>query len=209
MFCRKCGEQIPDESQFCNKCGTAQKEGEGTEAKAPPLLPKPGPAKKEEDLWKGRFSGKALGHLWFFWILEVIGVAVLYWGVLSPDLRAKAWLPYVMMAVLGIPLLYIVWTYLVRKVTVRYRLTTHRLFKETGFISRKLNEVELVRVDDVSVSQNLVQRIFNVGLVTVISTDATDPRTEIVGIDNPIEVKEIIRKQVRDWRDRALHMETL
>ena len=58
-------------------------------------------------------------------------------------------------------------------------------------------------------SQNLIQRIFNVGRVTVISTDSTDPRTELVGIDNPIEVKEMIRNQVRKWRDKALHMESL
>lgn len=31
MFCYKCGYQIPDEAQFCSKCGTAQKSGTNQE----------------------------------------------------------------------------------------------------------------------------------------------------------------------------------
>ena len=211
MFCKKCGHDLPDESAFCNKCGQAQKEEAPVEKPEHPLkalanqqVPVP-----EEPLWKGRFSGKALGHMWLFWLLEIIALAIVYAAFLPPDIKEKGWLSYVFLVLVGVPFLWIVWTLLVAKLTVRYRLSTHRLFKETGFISRTVNEIELVRVDDVSVSQNLIQRIFNVGRVTVISTDATDPRTELVGIDNPIEVKEMIRNQVRKWRDKALHMESL
>ena len=207
MFCLKCGVELPDGSGFCNKCGAPQEAG-GSAAKPPfPAgLPvshdPPGP---EEELWKGRFSGKLLAHWWILWVVELAVLAYLYWGPLSE----KGWTRSVFAVLAGLPFLWILWTLLVNKLTVRYRLTTDRLFMETGFISRKLNEVELIRVDDVSVAQNLLQRILNVGRVTVISTDSTDPRLEIRGIDNPIEVKELIRTHVRKRRDRALHMESL
>ena len=96
------------------------------------------------------------------------------------------------------------------KASVRYRLTTHRLFKETGVISRDVNEIELFRVDDVSVHQNVIQRLFNVGTVTVIAPhDQTEPRLEMVGIENPIEVKEQIRTYVRRRRTGSLNVENL
>ncbi|MHC4605467.1 MAG: zinc ribbon domain-containing protein [Planctomycetota bacterium] len=216
MFCQKCGVEIPDGSEFCNKCGASQKSEAVPAAAAPapaaaPVMPFPagGPPMPEEALWKGRFSGKALAHWWLLWFVEIVGLAILYWGVLGPHTREKDWPFYVVAAAAVLPLLWIVWASLVRKITVRYRLTTHRLFRERGLLSRTISEVELVRVDDVSVSQNLIQRIFNVGKVTVISTDASDPHTELVGIRDPIEVKELIRSNVRKWRDRALHMERL
>jgi uncharacterized membrane protein YdbT with pleckstrin-like domain len=71
-------------------------------------------------------------------------------------------------------------------------------------------KVELIRVDDVAVRQNLIQRVFNVGVVVVMApTDQTEPRLELVGIENPIEVKEQIRAHVRRRRDRSLHVESL
>jgi uncharacterized membrane protein YdbT with pleckstrin-like domain len=93
---------------------------------------------------------------------------------------------------------------MVQKLSTRYRLTTHRLFKETASSRANLNEIELVRVDDVAVRQNIIQRIFNVGVVTVIAPhDQTEPRLELVGIENPIEVKEMIRTHVPAAAARA------
>jgi len=99
---------------------------------------------------------------------------------------------------------------MIEKLSTRYRLTTHRIFKETGILSRDLNEIELVRVDDVAVHQNVIQRIFNVGVVTVIAPhDQTEPRLELVGIENPIEVKEMIRNHVRLRRKGSLNVENI
>jgi hypothetical protein len=52
---------------------------------------------------------------------------------------------------------------LVRKVTLRYRLTNYRLFTQRGLLARDNDEIELIRVDDVSVHQNVLQRVFDVG----------------------------------------------
>ena len=75
--------------------------------------------------------------------------------------------------------------------------------------SRTINELELIRVDDVSVYQNLFHRIFDIGTITIISTDATDSRLEIYGVEKPVELKETIREYVRKRRERSLYMEAL
>jgi membrane protein YdbS with pleckstrin-like domain len=175
---------------------------------APPLsLPSSEP---EEEIWRGRFSGKALGHWWLLWFLWIAGLGYLWLAHVPLEYRGKPWARYVLLGLAGAPLLMILWTLMVRKLSIRYRLTTHRLFKDTGILSRHANEVELIRVDDVAVHQNLIQRLFNVGVVTVVSpTDQTEPRLELLGIENPIEVKEQIRAHVRQRRDRSLHVESL
>ena len=98
---------------------------------------------------------------------------------------------------------------LVQRLGVRYRLTNHRLFTQRGLLSRVHDEIELIRVDDVSVRQNLVQRLFGVGTVTVLSTDASNPRLEIAGVLRPLELKELIRAQVRARRARTTFLENL
>ena len=164
----------------------------------------------EEELWKGRFSAKARAHHMVYWILWAAVLAYAWLGILSPEMKEKAYAFWMFACFLGLPLLYISGSIMILIFGTRYRLTTHRLFRERGIITRQMDELELIRVDDVSVRQNIFQRVFNVGVVTVIApTDATEPRLELVGIINPIEVKEQIRTHVRKRRDRSLHVESL
>ena len=99
----------------------------------------------------------------------------------------------------GLLLLLGVWY---KTASTRYRLTTQRLFMQTGLIAKKLEEVELFRVKDVTVSQGFIQRLLGVGSVVVLSTDDTTPRLELAGIPNPVEVKEQIRGAFRAARQR-------
>ena len=164
----------------------------------------------EEELWKGRFSAKARAHYMVYWILWATVLAYVWLGILSPEMKEKSFAFWLFACFLGLPLLYISGSIMILIYGTRYRLTTHRLFRERGIITRHMDELELIRVDDVSVRQNILQRIFNVGVVTVIApTDATEPRLELVGIASPIEVKEQIRTYVRRRRGRSLHIESL
>jgi uncharacterized membrane protein YdbT with pleckstrin-like domain len=130
--------------------------------------------------------------------------------VLTPEIRGGPIAKWVVLGAAAIPAALLLWRLMVEKISTRYRLTSYRLFKETGIIARDLNELELLRVDDVAVRQNLIQRIFNVGVITVIApTDQTEPRLELVGIENPIEVKEMIRSLVRKRRAKSVHFESL
>ena len=204
MSCPKCAAELPQGSAFCNKCGASLQPGAA--AGVHPVSPQNEP---ESELWKGRFSGKAQGHWWVLWLLE-LGVLAFLWFKVPVDVRSGPYAKWGFIAAAVIPVLVILWTWVVEKLSTRYRLTTHRIFKTTGILSRHHNEIELVRVDDVAVRQNIIQRIFNVGVVTVIApSDHTEPRLELVGIENPIEVKEMIRTHVRRRRQGSLNVESL
>ncbi|HXX92617.1 MAG TPA: PH domain-containing protein [Planctomycetota bacterium] len=197
--------ELPAGSSFCNKCGASL-------GGAPTLSPPAGPPSQdpEQELWRGRFSGRAHAHRWILWALWVAALAAAFLKAVPPAYQSRIEVRYAFLGGALAPLLGIVMATLRLKASVRYRLTTHRLFTETGLLSRDTNEIELVRVDDVSVHQNLLQRIFNVGTVTVFSPhDQTDPHLEMVGIENPIEVKEQIRNHVRRRRQGSLNVENL
>ena len=115
-------------------------------------------------------------------------LGLLVWGVLL--------LPVVG---LGLILLARAW-YLVA--STRYRLTTQRLFAQTGLIAKNLEEVELFRVKDVTLRQGVLDRLLGVGTVTVLSTDDTAPELELAGIRDPLAVKEALRTAFRAARQR-------
>lgn len=100
---------------------------------------------------------------------------------------------------LGLILLARAW-YLVA--STRYRLTTQRLFAQTGLIAKHLEEVELFRVKDVTLRQGVLDRLLGVGTVTVLSTDDTAPELELAGIRDPLAAKEALRTAFRAARQR-------
>ena len=200
MKCVSCGSPIPEGGQFCPKCGSRQS------PTGIPLPPPPAATEPETNVWSGRYSPFADGLSWLLW---AIFAAVAVYASLNWLPLTERWQKYVYWGAVLLPAVLIGFTSLVRRISVRYRLTTHRLFKEVGIISRKISEIELMRVDDLTVTQNIVQRIFDVGVVTLLTSDATDPRLEIAGIRHPVDVKEQIRTQVQKRRARTVNLESL
>lgn len=83
----------------------------------------------------------------------------------------------------------------------KYSLSNDRLFLEKGLLNMKQEETVLYRIRDISLSITLWQRIFRVGTVTVISSDHTNPKLELINIKKPRETKELIHMQVEKMKD--------
>ncbi len=82
----------------------------------------------------------------------------------------------------------------------KYSLSEDRLFMETGLLNTRQEEVILYRVRDLSLSISLFQRIFGVGTVTVHSSDKSMPHLEMKNIKHPMDVKELLHKQVEEMK---------
>ena len=83
-----------------------------------------------------------------------------------------------------------------------YELTSQRLRIIRGIVSNQIEEIELVRVRDTNVKQNVGERMFDIGDITVVSGDASSPTKVLYNVRNPVEVRELIRKAVFDERER-------
>jgi uncharacterized membrane protein YdbT with pleckstrin-like domain len=88
------------------------------------------------------------------------------------------------------------------RITMRYKLTNERLIITHGFISKTIEELELYRVNDVSMHQGLVERMFGLGDVRLETTDATSPEPQLKDIKSPERVKDMIRVAARAERQR-------
>jgi len=96
--------------------------------------------------------------------------------------------------VIGIFILVGVWY---RTIATKYRLTSQRFIVRRGLIARRVEELELYRIKDVSMQQGMIQRLLNYGSVLILSTDDSSPRILLEGISNPFQIKEQIRTRYR------------
>lgn len=84
----------------------------------------------------------------------------------------------------------------------RYMLSEDRLFLSKGLLSVRDDEILLYRIRDISTSRSLLQRLFGVGTVTVLSSDKTCPTLVMKNIRNPLAVKERLHKGVEEMKLR-------
>ena len=97
-----------------------------------------------------------------------------------------------------------------KRLDVKYRVTTQRLFHEKGILRRATDRVEIIDIDDVRFEQGLVDRFTGVGKIRITSSDRTDPELVMFGIENAKEVADKIDKARRKERvRRGLHIETV
>lgn len=102
-------------------------------------------------------------------------------------------------AIVAIP--YAFWCYLVVK-NQRYELTSHRLRVHSGILSKKTDELELYRIKDTKFDQPFFLRLFNLGNVIIISSDASTPTSSIHAVKEAQNLREKLRNLVEERRDQ-------
>jgi membrane protein YdbS with pleckstrin-like domain len=180
--CPKCGVDVPEGAGFCHKCGAPLDGSVGVTAPGVERFHESVANRRgvvdtpEEEVWQGSYSPKALlGTAVMLGVLSItaIGVAFVLPVPIAPYVAAG--LVLLAWALLGLCVLY-------RRMSVHYRLTNHRFFHEHGILSRVADRIELIDVDDITVSQGLFERMFGVGTLKITSSDRTSPELVIPGI---------------------------
>ena len=85
---------------------------------------------------------------------------------------------------------------------VEYIITNERIRIKHGLIGKKEDEIDLVRINDIKVDQGIKDRVQGVGKVIVTTTDTLNPILTLESIKEPHEVKEILRKAIREEKER-------
>ncbi|HIZ19427.1 MAG TPA: PH domain-containing protein [Firmicutes bacterium] len=83
-----------------------------------------------------------------------------------------------------------------------YTLSPKKLELKTGFFTTVINDILLYRVMDTTLSRNLLQKLFGLGSVQVVSSDKTHPNLCIHNIRNAKDFKEALDEQVERERLR-------
>ena len=82
-----------------------------------------------------------------------------------------------------------------------YKLTEEKLMIETGFFSKKEEEIRLYRIMDLTLNRTLGQRIFGLGTIHCCTADKSTPEFDILKIKNSKEVKELLSDLIEKQRD--------
>ncbi len=87
------------------------------------------------------------------------------------------------------------WTFTV------YKLTQDKLFIETGFFSKKEEEIRLYRVMDLTLKRPFGQRIWGLGTIHCCTADKSTPEFDILKVKKSKEVKDMISDMVEKQRE--------
>jgi membrane protein YdbS with pleckstrin-like domain len=231
MKCTACGTEVVDTSVFCHRCG-ARLDLQGpalTNASDPPAGDVPetqtseadqvvssrvraavGPAGQadediERDLWQGGYCGKAMMGTWIVSSLATMALAI---AAILLGNRPIVWWTVVVAVVLLWGYEFVVFAG--RRLGVHYRLTSQRFFHEKGILVHTTDLIEVIDMDDITFSQTLVDRVFGVGTIRIVSSDRSHPDLSIHGI---ADVKNVAAKmhEARHTERvrRGLHIESI
>lgn len=87
-------------------------------------------------------------------------------------------------------------------ISVEYIITDERVRITEGIFTRSRQEVDLVRIQSIDYTQNLGERMTNMGDVTIRSHNTNNPLIVLHNIADPESIHEILRRAVLKAREK-------
>ncbi len=164
------------------------------------------PGLVERSLWQGGYSPKAMYGTWAISAIVTIAAIILIaiFAMEVPNIWPIAAAVLIFWWVIAIG------TYIYRRLSVHYELTTQRFIHQIGLLVRRTDRIEVIDIDDVSYTQGIIQRMLGVGTIRLTGSDRTHPEMVLSGIDKVPEVAGLfddVRRAER--RRRSLHIESV
>lgn len=162
----------------------------------------------EKSLWKGGYSPKAMYGSWIMVVLLTVAAVVLTSMFAQGEATQTIWM--VVGAVLLLMWCWTIATFLYRRVSMRYELTTERFVHQSGILLRTTDRIEVIDIDDVTYTQGIIQRMLGVGTIVVSSSDRSHPLLHLHGIDRVPEIANLIDDVRREERRRrSVHIDSV
>jgi hypothetical protein len=155
----------------------------------------------EATVWEGHYSGRNfIGRMLFGGLLIALWIILAgksWWGIQRNE-AGDSWFWTILGAIVVIGYwVNLGYRYLRAYRGHHYRLTNRRLFVTTGFFSRRVDQLELLRIKDVYIQQSMIGDWLGIGNVVVISSEQTLPRAYLLGIDQPRRIMDLIWHHMR------------
>ena len=190
MFCQSCGKENSDDAAFCQKCGRALEAEEETR-----VATRAGSAVEDSDDSQRIFSITPTLKLVYVGYALAVLTAFLLVGVVSVFLTSMVgvWAS----VILGMALLLVPLFFHIRKKLVRYTLTDVTIEIDRGLIARTTQNIPLRRVQDITVSASVAQRMLGIGDLIVDNASEDGGKVVLAGIDSPKKYADLVLRQMR------------
>ena len=194
MNCTNCGSYVAPGKRFCSDCGSPAEDPELTRiARVQSNVPVR--AGEDRDIEGVIFTVRPtmifikVGY--FIAALLAIGLVILLAQVNAPIYLSVP----IALALLLIPAFYHV-----RRNTVRYTLTDAKVEIDKGLIARTTRNIPLSKIQDVTVSASIPQRLLGFGDVIVDNASDTGGITKLENISNPRHYADLVLRELRRWQ---------
>lgn len=191
MHCSNCGSYIPPGVRFCSNCGSPAGDPEVTRiARVQGGLPVQ--QELNEDLEQVIFTVRpTMIFIKLGYALAVLAAFALVLLLAWIDVPALISVP------VGLALLLIPAYYHLRRNMVRYTLTDSKLEIDTGLIARTTRNVPLSKIQDVTVSASIPQRLLGFGDLIVDNASELGGTVVLHNISNPRHFADLLLRQLR------------
>jgi membrane protein YdbS with pleckstrin-like domain len=193
MHCSNCGTYIAPGVRFCSGCGSPASDPDLTRiARTHGGIP--ARADESQDLEQTIFTVRpTLIFIKLGYALAMIG------GIGLVILLAMISVPWYISIPLALALLLIPAYYHLRRNMVRYTLTDSKVEIDTGLIARTTRNIPLSKIQDVTVSASIPQRILGFGDVIIDNASELGGTTILHNISNPRHYADLLLRELRRW----------
>jgi len=190
MHCSNCGSYIAPGVRFCSGCGSPASDPEATRiVRTAGGLPV---ADADNDLEQVVFTVRpTMIFIKLGYALAVIGAIALV------ILLALIQIPVYISIPLALILLLIPAYYHLRRNMVRYTLTDSKIEIDTGLIARTTRNIPLSKIQDVTVSASIPQRVLGFGDLLIDNASEVGGTTVLHNISKPRHYADLLLRELR------------
>lgn len=192
MTCSGCGAYVTPTVRFCSNCGTPVDTEQTRIARLQSRTLEP---TIDSDLERTIFTVRpTMIFIKAGYALAVLGGIVMVFLLASLSVPASISIP------LALALLLIPAYYHLRRNMIRYTVTDAKLQIDTGLIARTTRNIPLSKVQDVTVSATIPQRLLGFGDIVVDNASELGGSTVLHNISKPRHYADLLLRELRRWQ---------
>src|SRR5437588_8996516 len=194
MQCTSCGAMLDPDSRFCKNCGAVADFEETRIARPQSAVPA---RHSDDDLESVIFTvPPTLLFIKLGYAAAVIAAIVL--TILLAMVRFID-IPWYFSLPVALGLLLIPAYYHLKRNMIRYKLTDSKIEIDYGLIARTTRNIPLAKIQDVTVSASIPQRILGFGDVVVDNASELGGHTVLHNINDPRHYADLLLRELRHW----------
>lgn len=189
IYCTKCGRQNSDDAVYCQQCGTLLEPEEETRVARRATAAESARDGRSTEIFSVSPTLMFVKAGYAAAILAALLLAALIAAVLP---GVSPWVG----VVVGMALLLIPAFYHFRQKLVCYRLTESTVEVDTGLVSRRTQNIPLQRIQDVTVSSTILQRLLGLGDLVIDNASEHGGKIVLKNINSPRKYADLLLRQM-------------
>jgi len=192
MLCATCGSTLNPNSRFCDQCGVPAPDAEETRI-ARPQSSVPAPH-EDDDIESVIFTVRPTMLFIKIGYAAAIAGAILLTVLLA--MVSFVEIPWYYSLPVALGLLLVPAYYHLKRNMVRYTLTDSKIEIDYGLIARTTRNIPLAKIQDVTVSASILQRMLGFGDVVVDNASEVGGTTVLHNINNPRHYADLLLREM-------------